>query len=98
MLREITSDPDAGGKLSAGRTPLVVWFVLVTLVAVAIGVALLWTHVDCAGAAEASCEPLAYEAVGPYLDRMLDAFWAFGATYGVGKLAGKWDGSRRGEQ
>lgn len=92
-MMELVQDPDAGHKLSASRAPLIVWFVLVTLVATAIGAALLWTHLGCAGVQEVACDPLAYEDVSGYLDRMLEAFWAFGAVYvggkGVGKLSGR---------
>lgn len=89
-MKELICDHDAGGKLSAGRTPLIVWFVLVTVVALVVGVVLVATHLG------AGPEPIEYEAFSGYLDRMLDAFWAFGATYGLGKVAGRVDFRREG--
>lgn len=84
-------DPDEHGKYSASRLPLVVWFVLVTVLATVFGAMLLWTHFECAGAhpPDYTCTVITYDEFGPYLDRILNAFWAFGAIYGVGKVGGK---------
>lgn len=102
-VRSLVEDPEyEGDKLSTSRVPVIVWFAVVTAFAVAVGVVLLWTHVDCAGAVEAAeaaagspeCRPVQYSAFQEYLDRMLDALWAFGAIYVGGKATGKLKGGR----
>lgn len=82
---EIVQDPDEKGKLSLGRTPLAVGFVLVTLFAGAVGVTLLLSHLGAWG-----LEPVNYdEAFSSYMDRMLDAFWSLVTIYLGGKGIGK---------
>lgn len=86
---ELMKDPDAGGKLSAGRAPLVIWFFGVTLFAALVGAVLVFTSLAASFGWLGVTEPVTYDVFAPFMDRSLDALWALGAVYLGGKATGK---------
>lgn len=82
-LRSVIEDPTNPGRISAGRTPLIVGFILSGLLVLAVATVLIWTHLNCYGTE--ACTGISYDVFAPFVDRMLDALVWLGGIYGMGK-------------